>query len=86
MVFSEIETELEAAVSEIQKYSENKEEIESLDEENQLFVANWHQLERDTTPTVKQQQQTKSSAKTSSSMTVIANRGCCGREGAEATN
>ena len=39
-LFSEIEAELEAAVSEIKKYSENKEELESLDEENQFFVAN----------------------------------------------
>ena len=85
-LFSEVEAELEAAVSEIKKYSENKQELESLDEENQFFVANWHRLGRDTTPTVKQQQQTDSSAKTSGSTTVIANRGCCGTEGAEATN
>ena len=55
-LFSEIETELEAAISEIQKYSKKKEELESLDEVNQFFVANWHQLGRDTTPTLQQQQ------------------------------
>ena len=34
IILDKLETELEIAISEIQKYSENKEELESLDEEN----------------------------------------------------
>ena len=43
-MLSEIETELEAAVGGMQKYSENKEELENLDKENQFFAHNRHQL------------------------------------------
>ena len=54
-------------------------------------MANLHQLGRDTPTTdapatkLKQQQKTESSVGTSGSTTVIANRRCCGTEGAEAT-